>query len=437
MARYEEDDSENDETSSLESEIETDDSENVEPVSHEDDDPDDTSILEDEPDDEIEEDEEEVTDPEISTEDLPPYEPAAPGVESPPVRYVRLKDLYLEYGQWANPRKFTGLNDDSIDALAASIAAGATQDLGEDEDGDTYAGIQDPLKVVQVITGIGNITVVIDGQRRHVAATKAFQDDDQVLIPVRDLYSEPVELTKDLARELLKVSLRTVGTRAGLSSSELADCALRLRAGGETQSTIAVEIGKSESWVSKFLKALDTASPKLVARWRKGEITDEQFKDLASEKDPDKQVQATEAVVKARASGDKAEARTTAKETKEHVKAAKETKPAPAKEVKAKPAKGKGRAPVQTEMPTTPPQKPPSRAIVEDMLEMAKKNPPTHDYVKGLLDGVRWDRGMLDAGDFGKAWQAYLGHVKGDRKAPEAVKAKPAKKAAAKKGKKK
>jgi hypothetical protein len=358
--------------------------------------------------------------------------PAALGV--PAIRFVAKKALHIEHGLWRNPRKFTGLDEESLSELAASISL---QTKSSEE--ATIAGIEDPLKVVMIQTQVGIINLVIDGQRRFMAIERTYGKDGEVLVPVIDLEPEPIDaLTKERVREYTKLALLTVGTRKGLSSPELVESAVSLREAGDTLSVIAKIIGRSESWVSKMLKAMDTASPQLALKWRTGHVTDEQFKDLASQKDPVKQKAAVAAVVQARESGDKSASRVIAKEQKELQKAAevkpKSTAPAGAKVREAR--KNNKREPEQTSMPTAPPRKPPSMAVVEDVLSMAVQHPPTSDYVKGIMDGIKWDRGMFDAADFGKAWHAYLIHVKGGGKvAPaSAAKPKPPKNAKMKKG---
>lgn len=367
-----------------------------------------------------------------------------PTVDDPPgVRYSTLGDLYLEHGKWKNPRKFSGLDDASLANLAASIARHTRSD-----ETSTIAGVEDPFRVVRVATPTGPIDLIIDGQRRYLACQKAYGGpkgfDRSVLVPVIDIEPEPVELTAERVHEYLKIALRTVGTREGLSSPELVEAAGSLREAGDTLAVIATEIGRSESWVSKMLKAMDTASPQLALKWRSGQVTDEQFKELAAQKDPVKQKAAVAAVVKARESGDKGTSRMLAKETKALVQAeakaasVPEPKPAAPAGAKARAARKGSQEPEQLSMPAAPPKKPPSMAVVADVLQMATAHPPTSDYVKGIMDGIKWDRGMFDAADFGKPWQAYLAHVKGDRPAPESVKkAKPAKAKKGKGGKKK
>lgn len=373
---------------------------------------------------------------------------AAPAAPQPPegmdvpraIRYAAFEDLYLEYKFWANPRSQTGLDDTSIKELAESILSGTTSSGENEEEIRTYAGVRVPLEVVMIKSNGGFINLVIDGQRRYRGVETAGLPPD-TLIPVYDLEIEPVDWTRELADKYLLRALDAVGTRAGLSSFELSESALRLRSSKDeetgkefTLAKISRAIGRSESWVSRILSAREHASAKLLHSWKIGEVTDEQFKDLASVKNSARQRADVDAVVKARAAGDKSTARTLAKEQKLVATAAPKPPKAdpPAKATKADatkaPPKGKPQA-VRGPQATLPipeqpqPRKPPSFAVIEDFLGMAAKRPPTHDYVKGLMHGAAWASGLLDASKFGKPWQAYLDRVQGSK----ASKAKPPK----------
>jgi ParB-like chromosome segregation protein Spo0J len=361
-------------------------------------------------------------------------------------RWVPLGTLRIEYKFWTNPRRFTGLDSASIEDLGADIASKTRQVMSDGENTITYAGIDDPLLVVRIQENGGVVDLVIDGQRRERAARQAYREDGDVLVPVRYLEPEPVVWTQALSNRYLSDSLRKVGLRAGLSAFELARNAEFLRGQRDedtgkdyTLEKIAGLIGRSESWVSKILTALGRAAPKLIHRWETGQITEEQFRDLAATKDPEQQTAAADAVVQARASGDSAGGRTLAKEQLElaraRAKPAKEDKASPKDDKPGKAPKGKGNPVVrgpQGEFPAPPPRKPPPFSVVEDMLDTAGWKPPTSDYVKGMLDGVRWASGLLDAASLGKPWQSYLRHVTGakdDAKPSRAGKTtKPAKK---------
>jgi hypothetical protein len=347
-------------------------------------------------------------------------------LETPPdfvsdIRWVPLGDLVVEYKFWTNPRRFTGLDPQSIKDLAADVSAKTRQVMTDGGHSITYAGIDDPLLVVRIAENGGVVHLVVDGQRRERAVRQAYLKDPDVLVPVRDLESEAVIWTQELSNKFLADSLKKVGLRSGLSAFELAKNAefLRTQRDGDTNKEFTLEriagvVGRSESWVSKILSALRHATPKLVHQWERGDITEEQFRDLAAQKNPEAQDTAAAAVVKARTSGDSGGGRTLAKEQLELSRAArvKPVKP----ETEDKPVKAKkGRKPVVSGPQTAvSPRKAPPFAVVEDMLETARRKPPTHEYVKGMLDGVRWASGCMDAALLGKPWQLYLQRVTED-----------------------
>lgn len=356
-----------------------------------------------------------------------------------PTAFVPLGQIETEHKLWKNPRSTTGLGDKDIGELAADIKAAATKDSPKGK-------IIDPPKCVQVKSVNGTtIWLAVDGQRRVIAGGTVLPKSTE--IEVVDLYGEPIELTPDKCDELTSMAI-SMFHREPLSSFELSETAQRMRDEGRELAKIASVIHRSESWVSKMLKARSTASPKLLRSWASGEITDEQFKDLAAQKDAERQAKETEEVVETRKSGDKTEARTKAKEVKESVKAkeadTKKGKPA-LSEVERQSNKDMAQAFIkaggQTDPGWTPPadkpKKPPkpSQATIDELLAMADKRPPTHDFVKGVLAGVLYSQGMVELDDLPKPWAAWVSRVGGTvkKKADKpANKVKVAKKASAK-----
>ncbi len=349
--------------------------------------------------------------------DLAAAEASSPAVMNE--RMVPLSSLRLEHKGWRNPRFQSGLSPEELRPLAESVARSTTYG-SDNEDGTVIAGIQDRLLVVQVDHNGAEINVVLDGQRRALAMELAYLQGkklgadgagDDIMVPVADFEVGPVEWSPALVSRMLIRALETMSTRSNLSAFELSESAAMLRKMRDpdtkseyTLAKIAATLGRSESWVSKILSAREAATPKLLHTWQTGRVTEEQFRELA--KLPAKEQSKTVgAVAEARASGDKSGARATAKEQAIVASNAK------AKEAK-EPAKTKGKKPTvageQQTLPATPPKKPPPFAVVEDMLGMAQKRPPTHDYVKGIMDGIKWDRGMIDAADFGNPMRMYL-----------------------------
>lgn len=375
---------------------------------------------------------------------------------------VRLSDLVLEYHHWQNPRQFTGLDPDGMKALADDILSKSVTT----EDG-LIAGILSPLLVVKIKGPNATIVqLVLDGQRRYraiemAAAAAAAKGDGErsidVWVKVIDREPEPVEWTEQLSLKYLAEVLGAVGQRQGLSGYELSESAMRLRGTANpdtgavyTIAQIAQAIGRSPSWVSKIFTARDKASPKLLARWRKGELTEENFKDLAvGVTDKDQQDRAADALTAERQAGDKAAARRTAKEQAERAKArekaerderrAKEkadkkaTKDAKPKK-KGKSVRGQAELPMAQEesagnepdkssnatAPTKP--KPVPYVVVEDLVSKSQEHPPTHDLVKGIILGLRVATGMIDMETLPRPWHTYILHLSGDRPAKKASK---------------
>jgi ParB-like chromosome segregation protein Spo0J len=335
-------------------------------------------------------------------------------------REVTLASLHLEHPRWLNPRTFTGLDDDSLHEFGKELKE---------------RGVLDPPTVQKVTFGGQVIDLVIDGQRRVRAALGALPKSTK--IHVVDRTEKPIELTWDESDEIMLEVLSMASHREGLSSYELSEVAERMRIRERKLSEIAKAVGRDESWVSKILKARATASPKLMLAWRKGQVTDEQFKELALVKDPAKQAEVTKEVAATRETGDKAEARIRVKELAEQYKQ---------DEKKLSKTKTNGHAVVvtpangghQAEMWSPPPPVVAKKAtvprhVLEELVALADKRAPTHDYVKGLMDGVRYALGEIDADEFGKPWRAYLERVGGSGKAPKKVTKKKASKAKSKK----
>ena len=357
----------------------------------------------------------------------------AQGEESPPapILTAMLKHLHLEHPNFKNPRTHTGMTEKELGELADTIKA----------DGMT---IRPEVVKIKADTREGFILLCWDGQRRVKAATKAWggNTEIEVILTFEDIF--------DLSDEKVAMDLEdralTVGKfRAPLSSFELVEVAERRRQKGIKLDEIAKSVRRSPSWVSRMLNAYTAATPKLIASWRKGEITDEQFKELAAEKDKEQQERNAEEVAESRKRGDKTEARTRAKEVVESAKAkrkreraeaiakkeAAKRERARAREQAAEDRKAKKRTKGGTQpeltldAPTPKPKKPaeeapaarkivpPTKVALNEMVSLAEKLPPTHDYVKGMMDGTRHALGLIEPHELAKPWMAYINRVGG------------------------
>lgn len=348
-------------------------------------------------------------------------------------RFVQLGDLHLDHVHWTNIRTFTGLDEEALAELGA--------DLKE-------RGILVPPKVQKVLVDGKVIDLVIDGQRRVRSALGVMPPS--TLIEVIDRTQDPIELTPQAADEITIEALAISERREGLSSYELSEVAEQLRSRDHSLLAIGKAIGRSESWVSKILKARGLASPEIMLDWKKGALTDEQFKDLAAV-NKDAQASALAEVREAKSTGDATQARKLAREAKErangqangqsngHANGQAHGKAKTGKSTGK--AKANGRTVVageQTEMWAKPPEvkkksAAPKRLVLEEMLALKNKLPPTNDYVKGIMDCVRFalDQGAIE--EFGSPWRQYLARAAGDAprkkqsrkpgKAPKAPKA--------------
>lgn len=314
--------------------------------------------------------------------------------QNPHVRHVDPKTLALNHALWQNPRTVTGLDKASLKEFAAEVRS---------------RGIFTPLIVQKVTNGDGNIhDLVLDGQRRTLGAIEAGLET----VPVVDHWPDPITLDEDTATKLMLDVLSAGHHREGLSSYEQSEVAVKLRKQTATHAQIGKAIGRDTSWVSRFLAARQAADAKLLDSWKTGKLTDEQFKDLASVP-AGKQLEAMEEIVETRKEGGrsgKAEARARVKEMKAKATSKKKGKAAkvvsgpqmalPIEEAKAKPV---------------------SKVMLEEMVAMSAKSSPIHDYVKGLMDGVKYALGLLEPSAFGRAWKTYLSRLpSGGRKAAAA-----------------
>jgi hypothetical protein len=321
-------------------------------------------------------------------------------------REVALSSLRLEHPCWLNPRQFTGLDDKDIALFGKEIKE---------------RGVLDPPTVQKVMMNGSVVDLVVDGQRRVLAALEVLPKTTK--IEVVDRTDKAIELTWDESDKIMLEVLAMGEHRKSLSSFELSEVAERMRNRDRKIVDIAKAIGRDESWVSKILKARSLASPKLMLSWRKGEVTDEQFKELAALRDPDKQAEVVKQVVDTRKSGNKAEARQNLKELTERYKQEErkakktDTPPAANGHKPTTPANGgeqvemwKAPPPVVKKATMVP------RHVLEEMVALADKRAPTSDYVKGMMDGVRYALGDIDADEFGKPWRAYLARLGGSAK---------------------
>jgi hypothetical protein len=326
-------------------------------------------------------------------------------------RIVTLDQIHLEHPLWSNPRTITALSNKDLD------------DLGDDL---WERGQKDALLVQQVKMEDGTIIeLALDGQRRTLALQRKCREKRVAMstyqVKVDDYLTDddgnpkPVELTVESSDRMLLDALAVGIKRAGLSSFEQLTAALTLhkRNPERTMADIGKAIDRSESWVSRMLKAYRLASPKLLKAWSSAKVTDEQFKDLADINPHDKQEEALEEHLGIKSKGTreaKAEARNKLKEkaqkAKEEKKAAKPASKKAAKKA-AKAAKASsngsnGHAKPSTEVFAK------AKPQLSEIVELETKKKTSDPYVKGLFHMAKFAMGEMAVEDFAPAWRTYL-----------------------------
>lgn len=320
-------------------------------------------------------------------------------VQAPVGRLVVVEDLALEHDLWKNPRTVTGLSSKDL------------VDFGEDiiERGQIVPLITQKVKADNEA---GFVNLVLDGQRR-VMSVQAYlrskkKSSKDFTMKVVDLYSEVLELTSESADRMLMDILAAAVKRAGLGSFEQTEAAMSLLRHNEMPlAAIGKAIGRSESWVSRMVRARKMASPKLVTAWQSAKVTDEQFKDLADINPHDKQSEALSELLDERQKGgrgNKAEARNALKEKANKAKAEKKaaakkpTSKKAAKRAEKKAAKAKASSDVLSS----------AKPSLTEILDLREKKKPTDPYVKGLMDGASLGMGTIGVADLSPAFRTYL-----------------------------
>lgn len=320
------------------------------------------------------------------------------------VQMMNPKELRTEFKPFfTNPRTETGLSKPEIKELADDIKAN---------------GLHTPLVVIEFRASEDAATqfLIIDGQRRKFAADLL----ELKLVPVIFATPDVVFLNEKSGAYWELYALRTVGHRKNLSSFEQAQAAAKSRAAGETNEKIGAALNRSPTWVSRMISAYQKAEPELLASWAKGEVTDEQVKDLATVEAP-KQADAVQQTVSLRASGDrtsKAAARATAK-------AAAPVKPVPPpKPAAASPRATKSAAPASL-APAPKMYPPPPTKILTEIVSLRSKHRPTDAYTRGLTDGIAYAVGAVNGAKLEASFRGWLAKVNA---AQAVAKAKAAKK---------
>lgn len=289
---------------------------------------------------------------------------------------LKISELLLEGADFHNPRnKIT-----EIANLAKSIA---------------QVGLITPLAVWKTSKGGKTVHVVVDGGRRLRALQKLDAaknlGDLAAGIPVRIVKADSlldarfVALTGNLHRE-------------DLTSYELAKEMAQLVKAGVKQKDIAKRLSKSQTWVSRQLKAWKLAAPGVKAAWKSGRLPDDDIQSIIALPEADQEV----TVLKVMAARDTA----TGEKAARAQRAKARTIAKPPKTKAAKSASAKAPKAPQIEM-----------AQVEQLLALVDDDDLKDRYLRGLRDALRLVAGKIGAGELDKKWATHVAkhHFKTDK----------------------
>lgn len=155
-----------------------------------------------------------------------------------PFRQLKLKSTGFE-----NPRRVTGLDEESIRELAEDISA---------------RGLLYPI----LVWPFDNL--VVGGQRRYRAIQLLIKEGRAGELE----NAVPIEYYE--GDDIHGVALADGLLREDLSTYEVAEALSKLKS---PQVEIAKRVGKSTAWVSRHLKAWKQAHPELKHAWQAGEVT--------------------------------------------------------------------------------------------------------------------------------------------------------------------
>ncbi len=323
-------------------------------------------------------------------------------------RRVNAGDMVLEHPMWKNPRSITGLAEKELIEFGEDIV----------ERGQIVNCI---VQRVKADNDQGFVELTLDGQRRvrgvlaYLKSKKKSAKDFQ--FKVVDLYPEVLELTEESSDRMLLDIIAAAVKRAPIGSYEQTEAAMLLINRNEMSlKQIGDAIGRSESWVSRMVKARRLASDKLLKEWAQGKLTDEQFKDLADIQGHDHQNAALEEAKEMAKSGrsGKAEARNALKEKAAKAKAEKKAKAADKPKSKKAAKRAEKKAKAAKANPDTLLSKKPQLSELVALTEIKK---PTDPYVLGLMHGAQIGMGKMSVDDLKPAFRTYLKAIMKDQKA--------------------
>lgn len=275
------------------------------------------------------------------------------------IKHYPLKDLLLELeDHFANPREFVDMRE--VRELADSIAE---------------TGLQYPL---QVWSTDGKL-VVVDGGRR-LRALEILHKEKRAngltsKVPVVLVAAKtPIE-----AREAALVANLQ---RVELTSYEMAKEIHALKEAGLSQSDIATKLSKSQSWVSRQLKAFTTVAPGVRTAWKARKLPDDDVHTLSQLPEPEQERRLEKLL--------------------EHRAAAQTAKPGQVAKAKAK-----ARAAAKGQDRPDPKAVRPDAKLIRSYAELCGNAPKTNKYVAGMHDAFRFMLGELGFDEWSKDFTEF------------------------------
>lgn len=251
-------------------------------------------------------------------------------------------------------------------------------------------GLLNPFLVWKTKHDGEELLVRIGGARREAAIKLLIEEGRANGFATQGVPCNVVEAAT--LKEAMYKALADNIQREQLTSYEIAMECQRLKTTGDSQKVIAKALSKSETWVSRKLKILDTAGPALLKAWKSEKLSDDSVETLAAtgvktvkgkegEEDTldySEQDASVEEALKLMAGGSR------------------KGKSKARKAVKAKAGKHER----------------PGTKILREMTQLVdetdEKEVERPGYVQGIFDCLRFAQGIIPLGKLGPEWKAFV-----------------------------
>jgi ParB/RepB/Spo0J family partition protein len=273
------------------------------------------------------------------------------------VQHVAYKELTMELeGKFQNPREF--IDQRELRELADSIEK---------------SGLLYPLQVWKTD---GHLVVVEGGRRlRAIGLLIEEKRADGLKVPI---------VYVDAKNEIDAREAALVGNlqRVELTSYEIAKEIFALKEAGLAQADIADRLKKSQSWVSRQLKAYGAVSDSVRKAWKQRKLPDDDVQTLASLPPPEQEKRLEKLM--------------------QHREAAAVAKPGEVRK-----AKSAARAAAKGGADKAPRALRPDGSLIKSFADLTSRAPKTNKYVVGMSDAFRFMLGEIGPGEFGKDFRDW------------------------------